>query len=282
VKAVAEKFQDGANADAASVESKRVRLREILRANSPLIIAYSGGVDSAFLLAEARRELGDRMLGVIADSPSLPRQSLAEAVALARAIGAPVEVVHTHEVENPDYAANPPNRCYFCKAELFQTLDALARSRGYTAIAYGENSDDMHQERPGRSAAAEFRVLAPLRDAGLTKSEIRALSRELGLPTADAPAQPCLSSRIPWGTPVTVDALALVERGEEHLRGLGFRVFRVRHVIREGEPPRALVQVAPAELPLAGTLRDKIERGIRAAGYSAVEIDPHGYRGPSL
>ena len=282
MKTVTEKFQDGANADAVSVEAKRVHLREILRANSPLIIAYSGGVDSAFLLAEARRELGDRMLGVIADSPSLPRQSLAEAIALARAIGTPVEVVRTHEVENPEYAANPPNRCYFCKAELFQTLDALARSRGYTAIAYGENSDDMQQERPGRSAAAEFRVLAPLRDAGLTKSEIRALSRELGLPTADAPAQPCLSSRIPWGTPVTVDALALVERGEEHLRSLGFRVFRVRHVIREGEPPRALVQVASAELPLAGTLRDKIERGIRAAGYGAVEIDPLGYRGPSL
>ena len=271
-----------ASGESSSVNDKRARLHRLLREHSPLLIAYSGGVDSAFLLAEARRELGDRMLGVIADSPSLPRQSLAEAVALARAIGAPVEVVHTHEVENPDYAANPPNRCYFCKAELFQTLDALARSRGYAAIAYGENSDDMQHERPGRVAATEFRVLAPLRDAGLTKSEIRALSRDIGLPTADTPAQPCLSSRIPWGTPVTVDALALVERGEEHLRNLGFRVFRVRHVIRDGEPPRAVVQIAPAELPRIPAIRDEIERGIREAGYAAVEIDPLGYRGPSL
>ena len=264
------------------MNAKRTRLSEILRAHAPLVIAYSGGVDSAFLLAEARRELGDRVLGVIADSPSLPRQSLADAVALARAIGAPVEVVKTQELDNPDYAANPPNRCYFCKAELFQTLDTLARSRGYPAIAYGENADDMQHERPGRAAAAEFRVLAPLRDAGLTKAEIRSLSRDIGLPTADAPAQPCLSSRIPWGTPVTVDALALVERGEEHLRSLGFRVFRVRHVVRDGEPPRALVQIAPAELPRIAAIRDEIERGIREAGYAAVEIDPLGYRGPSL
>jgi len=261
--------------------AKRTRLHELLRQHSPLVIAYSGGVDSAFLLAEARRELGDRMLGVIADSPSLPRQSLAEAVALARAIGAPIEVVKTQELENPDYAANPPNRCYFCKAELFQTLDALARSRGYSAIAYGENADDMQHERPGRVAAAEFHVLAPLRDAGLTKAEIRKLSRDIGLPTADAPAQPCLSSRIPWGTPVTTDALAMVERAEEHIRGLGFRVFRVRHVVKHSTPPSALVQIAPGELPLAEPVREEIERGIRGAGYASVEIDPGGYRGPS-
>ncbi len=261
--------------------AKRARLHELLREHSPLVIAYSGGVDSAFLLAEARRELGDRVLGVIADSPSLPRQSLAEAVALARAIGAPVEVVKTQELDNPDYAANPPNRCYFCKAELFQTLDALARSRGYPAIAYGENSDDMQHERPGRAAAAEFHILAPLRDAGLTKAEIRQLSRDIGLPTADAPAQPCLSSRIPWGTPVTTDALAMVERAEEHIRDLGFRVFRVRHVVKHSTPPSALVQIAPVELPLADPVLAEIERGIREAGYASVEIDPAGYRGPS-
>ena len=264
------------------VSEKRTKLREVLHSHSPLVVAYSGGVDSAFLLAEATRTLGDRVLGVIADSPSLPRHALAEAVALARAIGAPVEVVKTRELENPEYSANPPNRCYFCKAELFQTLDSLARERGYHAIAYGENADDMLQERPGRAAAAEFHVVAPLRDAGLTKTEIRALSRELGLPTAEAPAQPCLSSRIPWGTPVTVDALSLVERGEEHLRGLGFHVFRVRHIVRSGEAPRALVQVAPGELERTSQLRTEIERGILAAGYSAVEIDPLGYRGPSL
>jgi uncharacterized protein len=261
---------------------KRTKLHELLRQHSPLVIAYSGGVDSAFLLAEARRELGDRMLGVIADSPSLPRQSLAEAVALARAIGAPIEVVKTQELENPDYAANPPNRCYFCKAELFQTLDALARSRGYPAIAYGENADDMQHERPGRVAAAEFHVLAPLRDAGLTKAEIRRLSRDIGLPTADAPAQPCLSSRIPWGTPVTTDALAMVERAEEHIRALGFRVFRVRHVVKHATPPSALVQIAQGELLLAAPVIEDIERGVLGAGYASVEIDPGGYRGPSL
>jgi len=264
------------------VKTKRNRLHALLRQHSPLIIAYSGGVDSAFLLAEARRELGDRVLGVIADSPSLPRHALAEAVALARAIGAPIEVVKTQELENPEYASNPPNRCYFCKAELFQTLDALARSRGYPAIAYGENADDMQHERPGRVAAAEFQVIAPLRDAGLTKAEIRQLSREIGLPTADAPAQPCLSSRIPWGTPVTADALAMVERAEESIRSLGFRVFRVRHVIRADAPPDALVQIAPSELPLEPSAQTSIESGVRAAGYCSVQIDPGGYRGPSL
>ena len=268
--------------DSISVDAKRTLLREILRANAPLIIAYSGGVDSAFLLAEARRELGDRVLGVIADSPSLPRQALAEAVALARAIGAPLEIVKTLELDNPDYAANPPNRCYFCKAELFQTLDALARERGYPAIAYGENADDMKQERPGRRASEEFQIIAPLRDAGLTKADIRRLSREIGLPTADAPAQPCLSSRIPWGTPVTVDALAMVERAEEHIRSLGFRVFRVRHLVKQDAPPAALVQIAPGELALAVNVQDEIERGVREAGYASVEMDPGGYRGPSL
>lgn len=268
--------------DTFPVNAKRARLHELLRQHSPLVIAYSGGVDSAFLLAEARRELGDRVLGVIADSPSLPRASLAEAVALARAIGAPIEVVKTQELENPDYAANPPNRCYFCKAELFQTLDTLARSRGYPAIAYGENADDMQHDRPGRAAAAEFHVLAPLRDAGLTKAEIRQLSRDIGLPTADAPAQPCLSSRIPWGTPVTTDALAMVERAEEHIRSLGFRVFRVRHLVRHDTPPGALVQIAPVELPRAVPMRADIERGLREAGYVSAEIDPDGYRGPSL
>ncbi len=262
--------------------SKREKLAQILRDSAPLVIAYSGGVDSAFLLAEAHRILGDRALGVIADSPSLPRAALEEALAVARAFGAAIEVVKTLELENPDYTANPPNRCYFCKAELFQRLDHLAASRGYRAIAYGENADDMHHERPGRAAATEFRIIAPLRDAGLTKAEIRSLSRELSLPTADAPAQPCLSSRIPWGTPVTPEALAMVERGEEHLRKLGFRIFRVRHIIEHDQPPRAKILVAPDELPLASTLTTEIERGILAAGYAAMEIDPEGYRSPSL
>ena len=260
---------------------KVAALRAQLRAHAPLLIAYSGGVDSAYLLAEAHAVLGAQVLGVIADSPSLPRAALAEALALAEKIGVQVEVVRTDELANPDYAANPPNRCYFCKAELFTKLDALAPARGFRAIAYGENADDMRQVRPGRKAAEEFSIIAPLRDAGLTKAEIRALSRALGLPTADAPAQPCLSSRIPHGTPVTVGALAMVERGEAHVRSLGFRIFRVRHLAGEVPSARARVQIAPEEMPRLPQLRAALEAGLLAAGYSAVEIDPAGYRSAS-
>ena len=261
---------------------KLALLRAQLRAHAPLVIAYSGGVDSAYLLAEAHACLGDQVLGVIADSPSLPRQALADALALAEKIGAPVEVVRTDELANPDYATNPPNRCYFCKAELFTKLDALAPARGFRAIAYGENADDMRQVRPGRRAAEEFAIIAPLRDAGLTKAEIRELSRALGLPTADAPAQPCLSSRIPHGTPVTIEALGMVERGEAHVRSLGFRVFRVRHLADAGQPPRARVQIAPDEMPRLAAVTAELESGLLAAGYAAVEIDPAGYRSASL
>lgn len=246
-----------------------------------MLIAYSGGVDSTYLLAEAAQTLGDQAVGVIADSPSLPRAALAEAVAVAEKIGARVEVVKTLELDNPDYAANPPNRCYFCKAELFLRLDALARERGYRAIAYGENADDMLHERPGRTAASEFRVLAPLRDAGLTKAEIRALSRELDLPTADLPAQPCLSSRIPWGTPVTPDALAMVEKAEEAVRGFGFQVFRVRHIVENDAGARAKLLIAPAEMDQLAGRQNAIETALKAVGYNTVEVDPEGYRGPS-
>ncbi len=252
---------------------KLVHLHAQLHAHAPLVIAYSGGVDSAYLLAEAQATLGAQVIGVIADSPSLPRQALADALALAEKIGAQVEVVRTDELANPDYSTNPPNRCYFCKAELFTKLDALASARGFRAIAYGENADDMRQVRPGRQAATEFAVIAPLRDAGLTKAEIRALSRTLDLPTADAPAQPCLSSRIPHGTPVTVNALAMIERSEAHVRSLGFRVFRVRHLSAE----RARVQIAPEEMPRLAAVATELEAGLRIAGYTTVEIDPAGY-----
>lgn len=260
------------------LSQKLLLLRTQLAAHTPLLIAYSGGVDSAYLLAEAHRSVGSQVLGVIADSASLPRQALVDALALAAGIGAHVEVVKTDELANPDYASNPPNRCYFCKAELFTKLDELARTRGFRAIAYGENADDAAQARPGRVAAAEFAVLAPLRDAGLTKAEIRKASRALGLPTADAPAQPCLSSRIPWGTPVTVEALAMIERGEAHVRALGFEVFRVRHIIAGSEAPRARVQIAPGEMARLAGLEPTLVQGLAAVGYGAVEIDPAGYR----
>ena len=254
-------------------------LEDVLRRHAPLLVAYSGGVDSTCLLAVAHRTLGPAVTGVIADSPSLPRQALAEALAVARGFGARVEVITTEEFANSEYLSNPPNRCYFCKAELFSRMDALARDRQWAAIAYGENADDPAHLRPGSQAAKEFAVIAPLRLAGLTKADVRELSRSLGLPTADAPAQPCLSSRIPHGTPVTREAIDLVERGEAFVRSLGFRVFRVRYVA--GPPAGALLQVAPAEDAALQNQRDRLLDGLREVGFGSVEIDPAGYRGIS-
>ena len=263
------------------MSSKVESLENLLRNHAPLVVAYSGGVDSAYLLAMAHRTLGDRMLGVIADSPSLPRRALAAALELAQRIGAPVEVIRTGEMEDENYAANPVNRCYYCKAELFKKLNTLAAERRFAAIAYGENADDMQMIRPGRQAAAEFSVVAPLRDAGMTKEDIREGSRALGLPTADAPSQPCLSSRIPHGTPVTVDALAMIEKAEAFVQGLGFRIFRVRHVVGTDGRFTARLQVAPEELPRLGPLNGRVVAGLTEAGYHAVEIDPAGYRSPA-
>lgn len=255
---------------------KIARLEDILRAGAPMLVAYSGGVDSTCLLAVAHRVAGNDVVGVIADSASLPRAALAGALEVARRIGVKVEVIETQEFENGEYLANPPNRCYFCKAELFARMDRLARERNVAAIAYGENADDVANLRPGSRAAREFSVLAPLREAGLTKAEVRMLSRKLGLPTHDAPAQPCLSSRIPHGTPVTKAALALVETGEAFVRSMGFRVFRVRYIA--GPPVRARVQIAPDELAAAGGREDELMAGLRLAGFDEVEIDPEGYR----
>jgi uncharacterized protein len=258
------------------IADKIARLEDILRAGAPMLVAYSGGVDSTCLLAVAHRVVGNGVIGVIADSPSLPRAALAGALDVARRIGVEVEVIETEEFANADYLANPPNRCYFCKAELFARMERLASERGVSAIAYGENADDVADLRPGSRAAREFSVLAPLRDARLTKAEVRAVSRGLGLPTHDAPAQPCLSSRIPHGTPVTKAALALVERGEEFVRSMGFRVFRVRYIA--GSSVRARVQIAPDELDAVGGREDELIAGLRVAGFDGVEIDPHGYR----
>jgi len=259
------------------MQTKIDQLKELLLAHAPLVVAYSGGVDSAYLLAFAHKVLGDQALAVIADSPSLPRESLEAAVALAQQIGAPLEILRTDEMQDPNYASNPLNRCYFCKAELFTKLDALAKDRHFAAIAYGENADDMRQVRPGRQAATEFSILAPLRDAGLTKEEIRAASRALGLPTSDAPSQPCLSSRIPHGTPVTLQALSMVERGEKVVRLHGFKVFRVRHIV-EAEQARARVQIAPEEMAGLEAVSGKIAEGLLEIGYTGVEFDPAGYR----
>lgn len=256
---------------------KFAALAEVLKKNTPMVIAYSGGVDSAFLLAAAQRAIPEGYLAVIADSPSLPRAALREALALAEGIGAKVEVLETQEFENSEYVANPVNRCYFCKAELFQRMEQLAATRGFASLAYGENADDARYDRPGRTAAGQFQVLAPLNLAGLSKEEIRAESRKLGLPTADAPAQPCLSSRIPHGTPVTRESLLLVEQGEEIVRSMGFRVFRVRFQA----PAGARVQISPDELDgLKGREEDLLAR-LREVGFQQAEIDSRGYLAPA-
>jgi uncharacterized protein len=262
----------------ASLEEKVASLRSQLAACAPLVVAYSGGVDSTYLLAEAERCLGSDVLAVLADSPSLPRHALADAREVASKIGAQLEIIATEEFANAAYVSNPVNRCYFCKAELFSKLDAIARTRGFRAIAYGENADDMRQVRPGRQAAAEFAVIAPLRDAGLTKAEIRTLSRALHLPTSDAPAQPCLSSRIPHGTPVTLDALRMIEEAEKIVRGFGFRVLRVRHLAARGVPLGARVQVGVDELDNIPAFASRIAAELRDVGYANVEFDPLGYR----
>lgn len=255
--------------------AKEVLLEGILSRHAPLLIAYSGGVDSTLLLAIAHRTLGNQATGIIADSPSLPRASLNEAVRVAKEMGAQLELVATTELEDPRYAENPMNRCYFCKAELFTRMDQVARERGFASIAYGENADDLAHLRPGSQAAAEFSVIAPLKEAGLTKADVRALSRKLGLPTADAPAQPCLSSRIPHGTRVTSEALDYVERGEAIVRQFGFKVFRVRYVPLEGiDRPGAKVQVSPEEMPRLESTRSTLIAALSASGFSRVEIDP--------
>jgi uncharacterized protein len=264
----------------ASASEKLGRLHALLEENSPLLVAYSGGVDSTFLLAEATRILGNRSLGVIADSPSLPRSALAGALETAKDFGAKVEIISTTELDDPRYSANPVNRCYFCKLELFTRMNCLAAERGFRALAYGENADDAHQVRPGAGAAREFRVLAPLRMTGLTKAEIRQLSREQNLPTADLPAQPCLSSRIPHGTVVTRNALRAIEQAEQFVRSCGFGVFRVRYLAQKDQPPIAKLQIDPLEIDRLPSLEGRIRDALRTIGFGDLIVDPDGYRAP--
>jgi pyridinium-3,5-biscarboxylic acid mononucleotide sulfurtransferase len=264
------------------------QVRALLRKHSPVLIAYSGGVDSATLLAMAAGDPSIRAQAVIADSPSLPRKSLAAALEEAERIGMPVRVLSTREMEDPEYASNPVNRCYFCKAELFRQMENLAKQEGFLGLAYGENADDVAADRPGSQAAKEFSVIAPLREAGLGKADVRAWARHFGLRVADAPAQPCLSSRVRHGVFVTPEILALVECGEEILEQCGFRIRRVRYLggapgcNDEADGPRTLVQVGPDELELLEKHREEIATKLRDIGFVSVEFDPVGYRGPSL
>lgn len=268
-----------------SVE-KLSRLRTLLSDYGSCIVAYSGGVDSVFLSRMAYEVLGDRALAVIADSPSLPRRELDEALRLGREFGFPVEVVATAEFADPRYLENPGNRCYFCKHALFAELIPIARTRGFAVVAYGENASDIGDHRPGGQAAAEFAVRAPLKEAGLNKSEIRALSAEMGLPTADKPEMACLSSRIPTGEVVTVAKLRMVETAEYLLKDLGFHDVRVRH--HELPAPSATskpgylarIEVGPGELTrfLEPGNADRTQVSLKEIGYQHVTVDLAPYR----
>jgi pyridinium-3,5-biscarboxylic acid mononucleotide sulfurtransferase len=259
--------------------AKRERLLDRLRGLDSLLVAFSGGADSAYLAWAAHRALGERALAVTALSPSFSQHDREQAENFVSQTGLRHEFISTNEIENPLYVANNADRCYHCKTELFAEMEKLAATRKFAAIAYGVNADDMQDFRPGHRAAREHEVLAPLLEAELAKLEIRELSRQENLPTWDRPASACLSSRLPYGTPVTIQNLSQVERGEAILRGLHFRQFRVRHhgdlariEIASDELPRAL------EMNLAEILADRFKR----LGFASVTLDPKGYRQGSL
>ncbi|MDX9866655.1 MAG: ATP-dependent sacrificial sulfur transferase LarE [Kiritimatiellia bacterium] len=259
---------------------KEQRLHALLRGYGRVAVGFSGGVDSTLLLRVARDVLGpEAVLAVIADTPSLPRNEFAAARALADAMGVAFVVIDPAELDDPRYAENSADRCYYCKKHLFARIAALASEQGYTAVLDGNNADDAGDYRPGRRAAAELGVKSPLAEAGLTKEEVRALSRRLDLPTAEKPAMACLASRIPYGSPVTAEALGRVERAEEALKAAGFEVCRVRH---HGEVAR--IEVAASALPrlLEEPLREAVVAGVKAAGFRYVTLDLQGYRMGSL
>jgi len=260
---------------------KQQQLEHLIEPLGNAVVAFSGGADSTLLLAVCLRVLGPgHVLAVTADSPTLPRSELKEAAALAAELGAPHLVVPTDELHDADFAGNSPDRCYFCKRELFATLQRIADERGFRYLLLGATADDLGDYRPGLRAATEAGARSPLLDAGFTKAEVRELSRQLGLRTWDKPAAACLSSRVPYGTPITATTLAQVEQAEELLRcGLGFRQVRVRH-----HGPVARIEVGSDELPrlMEGPIRQWIDVNLKQLGYTYVAVDLEGFRSGSM
>jgi uncharacterized protein len=277
-----EKAETGANCapcNSAGTELKLHALESRLGQLGKLMVAYSGGVDSAFLAATAHRVLGKGVLAVLADSPSLARRDFDEACAFARDQEIPLHIIATEELSRPEYQRNDANRCFHCKDTLFEAMEALGPKLGFERIAYGMNADDTRDYRPGQRAAEEHAVLAPLAEAGLTKSEVRALAKAAGYPLWDRPAAPCLASRVEYGRAVTREVLEQVEKAEESLRRLGFTELRVRH---HGELAR--VEIARAELPRALTMEmlDAIAAALKQAGFQYVTLDCTGFRSGSM
>jgi pyridinium-3,5-biscarboxylic acid mononucleotide sulfurtransferase len=270
----------GSRRSVSELHRKHAALHDLLTELPSLIVAYSGGVDSAYLAFAATEALGRRALCITADSPSYPDRHRQLALRLAREFGFQHELIHTAELDRAEYRANPANRCYFCKHELYSRLTDLARERRIAAIADGSNADDRGDYRPGRQAAREFGVRSPLDEVGLTKAEIRDLSRHAGLPTWNEPASACLSSRIPYFSEVTDAKLRMIERAEAALRDLGFRICRVRH----HDETSARIEVGQDELPRTAdpAMARAIDRELKAIGYQQVTIDPRGYRLGSL